>query len=394
MQSKPLLMRLLYHVADSGPDAPTGTIQPLRLEAGDNTQVGWLMEAGLGPLLYRSIGEGPHEALGPVFTELLLASDLAARLQHDNRVEAAAGLIDMGQQLGVRVVPLKGISLSEQHYPSGHLRPMGDIDVLIPGVAYAALERRMLANGYERAPGYVADASEAHGVPLYLPRCAVWVELHTALFPEDSPLRRNRLFGGPQLERELVSCTFAGRAVQRLSDEMQLIYAAAGWIRDMSSRDMHPSFLPPLFDAVYLLRGAGPRFDWDRLLRVLDNETAAASLCILLGYLARHGLHAPPREALCRLGVVQRLVGPLELRILHRVFDSRLSSGRRANHLFQSWHLFPNLIKPGLPIVKLLRLPWNVMFPPDRAARYQAGYQLARLARHSRRLFSAGIEKH
>jgi hypothetical protein len=378
MKRVPLAIRLLHHAARCAAHSAAGAVPSLRLEPDDCVDVDWLLRAGLGPLLYLAIGDG-H----PASTQLF-ASDLAARVRRGALVEAAAGLIDLCQRVDARAVLLKGISVSEQHYPAGHLRPMGDIDVLIQRSAYEPLERLMLARGYARMRGFTLDQWSWHGIPLFQQQLGVWVELHTALFPENSPLRANHLFGPAQLEREMVSSSFAGRKVLRFSDEMQLVYTASGWIRDLSSQDMHPSFLPSLFDALYLLNAAG--VDWDRLIGMLDNEMAAASLYILLGYLDRHQLHAVPRTVLSRLVAAQRLVGPSELAMLHRLLDRYLVSGRRSIRLLQTWHIVANLVRPGTAIGKLLHLPWNVLFPPDKPERYRAGYQIGRVSRRLRAL--------
>ena len=52
---------------------------------------------------------------------------------------------------------LKGISISDQHYPIAHLRPMGDIDILIPADAYESVESALLHRGYARKPGFTVS---------------------------------------------------------------------------------------------------------------------------------------------------------------------------------------------------------------------------------------------
>jgi hypothetical protein len=302
-------------------------------------------------------------------------------MRHAARVEASVELIDLCQQVGVRPVLLKGVSLSEQCYAAGHLRPMTDIDVLIPSTDYDLIERRMLGAGYTRRPGSHRDPNGYHGAPLLLAERGVWVELHIGLFPENSSLRSDGLFGREQLSTALVSSTFRGRAVQRLCDEMQLVYCACAWVRDMRMQHMHPSFLPPLFDAIHLLHAARSPIDWDRLLTTMDNQMACASLYVLLTYLERHDLSTAPQWVFARLAGLQRLVTRSELNTLHRLLDRGLLSGTEKTPLFESWHLWANFMEHGTPSRKWLRLPWRVVFPPSVADRYRLSYQIPRFTR-------------
>ena len=57
---------------------------------------------------------------------------------------------------------------------------------------------------------------------------------------------------------ESVATIFHGRPVHRLSDELQLVYVASYWIRDLTAQAIHPSLVAPLLDAVTLLRYLGP----------------------------------------------------------------------------------------------------------------------------------------
>jgi hypothetical protein len=380
-RSEPLGLRLLRRAAICA-GAPCHAAAPrlLQRRAGE-TELDWLLAGGLGPMLYRMLTPDEADDLPSYWRDGLLSAELTARVQHAGMVDATVQLIDLCARSHVPLVLLKGISISEQHYPRGHLRPMGDIDVMVPQSCCDTLERQLLALGYRRQPGFEPDEWACHAAPLQHPEHAAWVELHTSVFPRNSPLCDNRLFSPPQLERELVSSTFAGRRVLRLTDEMQLVYAAAGWVRDMWGHDLHPSFLPPLFDAVYLIHTQKPALDWDKLMAMLDNEMAAASLCVMLSYLERHRLLGAQPSVLARLLGAQRLVQPVELALLHRMLDLHLLSAKPAFRLFQTWHVVANLITPGPPLWKVLRLPWNIAFPPGMAERYRLAYHRDRLAR-------------
>jgi hypothetical protein len=68
-------------------------------------------------------------------------------------------------------------------------------------------------------------------------------------------------------------------------------------MRDLTLSKVQPCFLASLFDAVYLLKAAAARLDWNKLLSSLDDDTADASLYVTLGSISRHRLCTVPREA-------------------------------------------------------------------------------------------------
>jgi len=142
--------------------------------------------------------------------------------------------------------------------------------------------------------------------------------------------------------------------------------------------------VPSLLDAVYLLKASETSLDWDDLFGWLDNETAMASLYVMLAYLSRCGLHQFAPSILSRLASRQNLVGTAELRIISSVLDSYLIAGRPFTSLFSDWHatiVLNAMLASGSHTAKLLSLPWTVAFPPSIPDRYSMRYQLGRIAR-------------
>ena len=330
-----LLLDLLIYAAAESPSALTERVLT-SLSRASEREVRWALDAGLGPLLYRATG-ADRTRVPSVWRDVFLAADLTAKVMHGNRIEATAEIIDVCNAIGARVTLLKGISISDQHYPTAHLRPMSDIDVLIPEPSYERVESKLLSLGYRRgADPRLLD--HHHGVPLHHPVRRVWLELHTTLFPKSSNLHSNSVFGAAQLASQTIGSTFGGRPVTRFTDELQLAYIASSWVWDLTLRKIHPSFVAGLLDAVYLLKDSEKTLDWDGMLGWLDNEMAAASLHLMLSYLCRRGLSSCP--VLTRLRSSQRLVGSLELRVMHAMLDHYLIGGR-------SWNLFMPPPVPG-----------------------------------------------
>jgi hypothetical protein len=318
---------------------------PWRFAAVDDRQLAWLLEAGLGPALYRALGNAV-DCIPAAWRQMLLSADLTARIRHAKRVDCAVEIIDACENVGVRPTLLKGISISDQHYPVPHVRPMGDIDVLIPPQDYQSVESAILLRGYDKSD-YSESDGQHHGPPLHHPERDVWVELHTVLYPRDSPLRAGTLFSPARVASRTAGSMFGGKPVDRLLDELQLVYIASSWMNDLIRSRVQPSFLASLFDAIHLLKAKQQTLDWDRLLGWLDNEIAAASVYVMLAYLPRFGITPMPPSTMADLGARQRIVGAINLRLIHAMLDHYLIRGRR----------------------------WNLPVPPPVPGRYSARYQ-------------------
>jgi hypothetical protein len=315
------------------------------LEAIDNRQFQWVLDAGLGPLLQlamqHDVGAIPYR-----WRDALTSAELTARVRHAELVDTAIETIEACEAAGTRATLLKGISISDQYYPAAHLRPMNDIDVLIPSWAYGAVESALLQRGYSRLAFSLTDGLH-HGAPLHHQQRDTWVELHVALFPSESELQLGTLFASWNVARRTVCALFFDRPITRLGNELQVAYIASSWMNDLIHVKIDPSFLPSLFDAVFLLQASGSTLDWQRLLESLDNEMAAASVYVMLAYLSRLGFAQCPPGIVARIASRQRLVSPLQLRFIHLMLDRYLVAGRR----------------------------WNLPVPPPVPGRYSLRYQ-------------------
>lgn len=318
--------QLLAHVVTG---SPLGTSS--WREAPDATQFAWLLKGGLGALLHNACGAG----LGDVpaaWREVLLSAELTARVMHAGRVETTLDILEACDAMHVRAVLLKGISVSEQFYPAAHLRPMTDVDVLLPRQARAAVEEELLQRGYKRL-AWEHDPKHHHGAPLCQPRLGTFVELHVALFPSDSPLNEGAMFRPERLLDQAVEAHYHGRPVRRLPPGLQLAYTAATWFNDMRTHGRpEPSHLPAAFDAAYLLQACGSSIDWTALLEALDNLWVKASLHLTLSYLPRYGVHPAPAEILARMSEQRSLVGPIQRRFIHQMLDRQLFGAQPWRH--------------------------------------------------------------
>ena len=325
-----LVLELLKWAAADSPWEPRDRILA-RLDEGHAGEVQWVLDAGLGPMLYRATREH-FDYVPSALRDVLLSSDLTAQVRHACVIDTANEVIDICRELGTPVTLLKGISISDQYYPAAHLRPMGDIDVLVPADACDSVESAILRRGYSRKPDHDPSENTRHGVPLFQPRHGVWVEVHTALFER---VRPHAVFSSSHIGAQSVASTFHGRPVNRLTDELQLLYIASSWIADLSryGTKIHPSCLPALLDAIFLLKARAPALDCDAFFGWPENEMAIASLYVTLSYLSRCGLNSCAHSIASRLASSQDIVGALQLRIIHAMLDHYLIGGRPWNHL-------------------------------------------------------------
>jgi hypothetical protein len=366
---------------------PKGDQQPQTTGRYVPAEVKMALDAGLGPLLHRAFATGDLPNVAS-YADALYSAYLTALVRHGSTRQVACDVIEICARLQVEVTLLKGISISEQFYPAGELRPMGDLDILVARPRAEAVEAAMANRGFLQGPGDSVPEDGHHGVPLYDARRQVWVEVHTALFSRKSLLHGPTLFTAEQIASWSVASTFEGHAVVRFRPEFQLVYLACSWVRDMSMQQVQPAFVLSLFDALFLLQAVGPDFDWDGLVSMLDNESAAASVYLLLSYVVAHEWDLSAAPILPGIAARQSLIRPLELAALHWILDRFLLHDRSNAPLARHWQAtiaFNTLKSGGTAVGKWLKVPWNIVFPPSLAGRYRPGFHWARIARRLHR---------
>jgi len=368
-----IVTKLLEYLASSEANRASMTEAFPALHDADERELDWLMRAGLGPLLYRATGKG---ATAPArWRGKLFAADLNAQLLSRKRIETATEIIDECLARGIPVTLLKGISVSEAYYPAPHLRPMLDVDLLVPADAYGDLENALLRRGFMHG-AEMLDTSK-HGTPLHHPKLKVCVELHTALFEGHIPLRSGRSFGAEQVAAERVESSFHGRRVYRLSDALQLAYTACGWVRDQRTTTRPRFLLQPILDMVCVVATRGEAIDWEKLVDAMEGQAARLSTFLGLGYLAHLCPGAVPSRVLQRLAA-QSAVGQREAKVVNAILDAQVLRGPLNLRIIA----LDTMLGHGSFVGKLLRVPWNLVFPPGEPGRYSARFHIDRVRFH------------
>ncbi len=323
MKSPPLVARLLEHVCSSAPF----DWQPDETRPGD---FAWVLEAGLGPLLHRCCADFDI-ALLPPWRDPLRSADLTAQVLHGGRIQTALHVFAACEACDVRPVLLKGISTSSDLWPADHMRPMGDIDLLVPMARYAAVEQRLLGSGMQHTDHPEIEGLQ-HGVPLVHPSNRTVLELHRTLLARTSPFAAGSSLTVEQAWSHTVSSTYHGRTVLRLCPEFQLVYMASSWFADLIQRGVEPSFLPTLFDAAFLMRRDANTLDWDLVLRRLENPFVRAAVHVLVGYLARYGCVTAPATVRKAIAAGPMYDGPVRIAAIRWMLDHHLIGAQRWAH--------------------------------------------------------------
>jgi hypothetical protein len=220
-------------------------------------------EHGLEPLLLEHADA--HGIALPPETETRLK---VRCLQHAHaaaaRSRAIVGVLDAFDAAGIPVLTLKGAALAHLVYPSPLLRPMCDVDLLVPPHLADGARSLLLSEGFSpygkaTSPGY------HHLQPLAadVEGAKVTIEIHTALLraaPFVAPLRYAGLAARSQ------TFTIGGRSVQTLGREDMLwhVYAHAFVINVL-----RPGIrLISIADIIAVTEAWAELVDWDRLQRM------------------------------------------------------------------------------------------------------------------------------
>jgi hypothetical protein len=354
----PQLLLLLQSVSQERTDAP--------LEAFDEAHIRWAIDTGLGPLLSRATRDDPRASASPLWP-LLRGADLTARVLAEEQREALGEILTACDGRVSPLVLLKGISISDQHYPEPHLRPMRDIDLLVEAAAFPTLASLLRQLGYRQpyahrhAPGQ--HYRRHHGSPFFHPHRGLWIEVHWRLFSSLSVFENDKVFRLGRLRTQFTPSCFQGRAVTRLSNELQLLYIAAHWSRDYNALDVVGSVFA-LVDMFFLLRNTGEALRWERILDWTQDSAAAVPLYLLLTYLVKYRLIAVEPDILRTLALRQRTFGRVNLALMHALIDRYVVDGRSLGRFLNARNLpilWNTLLLPGPPFRNLMLIPWRLL---------------------------------
>ena len=354
-RSGPPLIRLLAAIGSGRGD--------LSLDTFDAGPVNWALESGLGPLFFRAVKEKPDNAAFPYWCSLK-AADLTARIVAADQLEAMEEIIDACQGNAPPLTLLKGISVSDEWYPEPHLRPMRDLDFLVPKQSVPAVEAALKALGYRQTCSDPAQrySRHHHAAPFFHPERNVWVEVHHGLVAPQKRAGRAAVFSAENVLSQRRRAEFHGREVYRLSAEMQLVYLAAHWAQDFKRLGA----MIPLVDAIFLLRRAGGELRWDRIIHWIQGSVAATYVYLLLSYMDRYHLIKMAREIRRELFLAQPSFGRVSLKVTHLLIDRFFVTGRSFGPVLRERNVgivWQTLLLPGPSSRNWMLAPLNLSLP-------------------------------
>jgi hypothetical protein len=197
------------------------------------------------------------------------------------------------QGIGMPTMVLKGAALISLHYRDHGLRPMADLDVLVPTKDAATALDLLLRSGWSCKKLKSAEmlteryASHNHGLILK-DATGDKLDLHWHVLADSCGPNADQEFWDGAIEIEL-----DGVSTCALNPTDQLLHVCAH-----AARWAHPPMLRWTADAVMVMRTAEPKIDWSRLLTQVEKHRLALPLRDTLAYL-RDALEAPiPSEVL------------------------------------------------------------------------------------------------
>lgn len=242
----------------------------------------------LGPMLHWALHRGGVATADPGFRPLS-ASVTAAAARYALALSVHAAVEAALEQAGLPRIWLKGFALAHTVYPRPELRPMLDLDVLVPPDRREEALRALLAAGFyeDIPPVFAGFRQEVHHYHLRLRRAAqVPVELHYML---GSPAHLALSDAGLDwFWRQTQRCALGAAGFAVLTPEAQLVQVAG----HLAFHHGHERLILRRYLDVHLLATGSPSLDWE----------AAAAAAAAVGWsgelgqalsLARAHFHTP-----------------------------------------------------------------------------------------------------
>jgi hypothetical protein len=144
--------------------------------------------AHLTPLLHDYL---QHQRAVPAMTmRQLHALRLRQLARHRERTDALAEILDVLERAAIDVRVLKGAALAWIIYPSPELRPMGDVDLLVPRPAARAAQALLEPLGFRATQRARRFGRNAHHLPPAIRSngaTTIAVEIHVDALSRDTP---------------------------------------------------------------------------------------------------------------------------------------------------------------------------------------------------------------
>jgi hypothetical protein len=320
---------------------------------------------GLGPMLWHVLGDSGAETVDKTAWNSLV-SEVQSGFVHQIYLEDARARIDAALKArGIRALWLKGIALARTVYPDPALRPMMDVDVLVPFEHRLAALAVVESLGYRRWGAYsfedVPDLAHHFSYHFNLrggTDDAISVELHFHLLDR---IRNEPLLSTEQLAWfwTQAEATASPDSFLSLKPEAHLLYLCAHTILQHGEHDLNLSRIFDLHLLITKTSSSAGQVDWDLLVdRALSLGWADAVSRALELTVLYFGTDVPDR-VLAALQLLRSRSTPL---IINSVVERQISANRLQD-------LLPHL--PDIGVWKALRLMRAILLPSQKHLRHR-----------------------
>jgi hypothetical protein len=247
---------------------------------------------------------------------------------------------------GVDVMLVKGAQLALAYYQSLGVRPMQDIDIVVPTAAARAAIALMERRGWKRAQGAQDDDVVYRHAMLFTDTDRNHCDLHWHVIYECCQPDADHEFwqGAEPLD-------FVGVSVKMLGPADALLLAIIHGMRT----SLQPT-IRWVADAVTIVQVAGVRLDWDRLVQQARQRKLSQRLRLGLAFLTEHLDVAVPPPVLERLSVVR--ISRMERTETHYALEPHATRSRAPlGSLTPFWAAYRRFVDCAGPWCAVWRFP-------------------------------------
>lgn len=347
------------------------------LPATDMSQVcDWATEHRFAACLHHSLGQaGLRQYLPPDLRDRLAAAYKRSTLRALSMQRDMLKTSSILDRAGIPHLFMKGAYLAQFAYPELGLRPLRDLDVLVPQDSALAAFEALLASGLERKPPHMGDpaahlAERKHLPPVRFPGGAT-VEVHTRTISA-SPLLRPGSGEGVHaaLSSRQVTRDVAGSAITFEGPENLLLHLSVHAAIDHRF-DNGPLILS---DVGWMLETHS--IDWNLLWRLAETQGATRGLALVLRLVEREWPRTSidwPTETARILPADDPVIAVAGQSLLRSVkargdvalqaeLESRQTSGSRLGELLR--RAFPRRIDLATEVPVRADSPWILAWYP------------------------------
>ena len=173
--------------------------------------------------------------------------------------QQSAAFLDELERLNIPALVLKGVALAHLYYPETGMRPMADLDLLVPEDKFHSLGEKLLGEGWKETDGYSFAGFRMDELPSFgfMRQDGFWVDIHCHLLHSDCARGADSGFWA-----RARPWTFRQRPARTLAPEDHLLHVVSHGARWCD--------VPPfrwVADAWWILARSRNEFDWEHLCR-------------------------------------------------------------------------------------------------------------------------------